>query len=70
MCSATHSPPHCRVDRSLDELEHHPLPLQQRIYEISRGPAAEATGRGLQAAAEVTLKVGVYMREATWGRDG
>ena len=46
-----------KVDQSLDEIEHHPLPLQQELYDISRGPVGQATGKGLQAAAEITVKV-------------
>lgn len=44
-----------QVDRSLDELEHNPLPLQREIYEISRGPVGSAASTALSAAAQVTV---------------
>jgi hypothetical protein len=43
-----------RVDKSLDELESNPLPLQRELYELSRSPAAAATGSALGAAAKVS----------------
>ncbi|KAG2484554.1 hypothetical protein HYH03_016689 [Edaphochlamys debaryana] len=44
-----------RVDRSLDELEQKPLPLQREIYQASRSPVGKATGIALEAAAKVTV---------------
>ncbi|KAG2422560.1 hypothetical protein HXX76_015940 [Chlamydomonas incerta] len=43
------------VDRSLDELEQNPLPLQREIYELSRSPVGTATGSALTTAAKVTV---------------
>ncbi|EFJ40480.1 hypothetical protein VOLCADRAFT_108143 [Volvox carteri f. nagariensis] len=44
-----------QVDRSLDELEQNPLPLQKEIYELSRSPAATATSSAISTAARVTV---------------
>ncbi|GLC46532.1 hypothetical protein PLESTF_001966300 [Pleodorina starrii] len=44
-----------QVDRSLDELEQNPLPLQREIYELSRGPVGTATSSALGTAAKVTV---------------
>ncbi|KAG2430049.1 hypothetical protein HYH02_013876 [Chlamydomonas schloesseri] len=43
------------VDRSLDELEQNPLPLQREIYELSRSPVGTATSSALTTAAKVTV---------------
>lgn len=51
-----------KVDRSLDEIEENPLPLQQQLYDISRGPLGQATGKGFQAAAGLTIKVPADLR--------
>ncbi|GIL86383.1 hypothetical protein Vretimale_11671 [Volvox reticuliferus] len=44
-----------QVDRSLDELEQNPLPLQREIYELSRSPVGTATSSALTTAARVTV---------------
>ncbi|GLI71475.1 hypothetical protein VaNZ11_016613 [Volvox africanus] len=44
-----------QVDRSLDELEQNPLPLQREIYELSRSPVGTATSSAFTAAARVTV---------------
>ncbi|GFR50084.1 hypothetical protein Agub_g12228 [Astrephomene gubernaculifera] len=44
-----------QVDRSLDELEQRPLPLQRELYELSCGPVGAATSSALAAAAKVTV---------------
>lgn len=43
------------MDRSLDELEANPLPLQREIYELSRSPVGTATSTALSTAARVTV---------------
>ncbi len=43
-----------RVDRSLDELENNPLPLQKEIYQFSRSPVGTATSSALTAAAKAS----------------
>jgi hypothetical protein len=47
----------CRVDRALNQLEEQPLPLQREVFDASTSLAAKALGKGLKAAAEVTLQV-------------
>ncbi|GIL64403.1 hypothetical protein Vafri_18242 [Volvox africanus] len=44
-----------QVDRSLDELEQNPLPLQKEIYELSRSPVGTATSSAFTTAARVTV---------------
>ncbi|KXZ43877.1 hypothetical protein GPECTOR_78g65 [Gonium pectorale] len=44
-----------RVDRSLDELEANPLPLQREMYELSRSPVGTATSSAITTAAKVTV---------------
>ncbi len=51
-----------RVDRSLDEIEQRPGELQQRLFEATQSPEAVKAGKGLQAAAEIALKVGGAMQ--------
>ncbi|KAJ9518907.1 hypothetical protein QJQ45_026251 [Haematococcus lacustris] len=53
-----------KVDQRLDVLETNPLPIQQTIYDISRGPVGEATTSAVQAAAHLTVKASVEAAKA------
>ncbi len=42
-----------RADDALDEIERKPLPGQQALYDISRGPVGNATAQGACSASKV-----------------
>jgi hypothetical protein len=44
-----------RVDEQLNEVEQHPSQVQQALFEFSDGPVGRATGKGVQAAAKITM---------------
>lgn len=46
------------IDDHLQSIEEKPSPLHQTLFDMSQGPVAQAAGRGLEAAAGMTLKVG------------
>ncbi|GAX74400.1 hypothetical protein CEUSTIGMA_g1848.t1 [Chlamydomonas eustigma] len=53
-----------KVDKALNVLEEQPLPLQREVFDASTSPAAKALGKGLKAAAEVTLQAGYEASKA------
>lgn len=40
----------------MNEIEHNPPAVQKALYDFSKGPVGEATGKGVQAAAQLTAK--------------
>lgn len=48
-----------RVDKSLDEIEMNPSTYQKAIYDVSRGPVGQATAKGVEAAAKLTVNATV-----------
>lgn len=45
----------CRVDDQLNQVEQQPSELHQAIYNFSNGPVGQATSKGVQVAAKVTM---------------
>jgi len=44
-----------KVDRQLDRIEQDPPALLKASYSVANGPVGTATGRGVQAAAKLTM---------------
>ena len=54
-----------RADKTLDEMEHNPAPMQQAVFDFSRGPVGTAATQGVEVAAKLTVKVCTWVDLST-----
>jgi len=54
-CAPSCLSPEPRVDDQLDLVEQQPSEIHQAIYDFSNGPVGQATSKGVQVAAKLTM---------------
>eukprot|EP00882_Tetradesmus_deserticola_P014195 GHRQ01015087.1.p1 GENE.GHRQ01015087.1~~GHRQ01015087.1.p1 ORF type:complete len:105 (+),score=42.81 GHRQ01015087.1:213-527(+) len=54
----------CRVDDQLNEVELQPSELHQAIYQFTNGPVGQATSKGVQTAAKLTISATIETAKA------
>lgn len=48
-----------KVDDQLNEVEQHPSQVHQAIYDFTNGPVGQATSKGVQTAAKLTMTASI-----------
>lgn len=54
----------CRVDDQLNQVEQEPSELHQAIYQFTNGPVGQATTKGVQTAAKLTISATIETAKA------
>jgi hypothetical protein len=54
----------CRVDDQLNKVEQQPSEVHQAIYQFTNGPVGQATSKGVQTAAKLTITATIETAKA------
>lgn len=54
----------CRVDDQLNHVEQHPSEVHLAIYDFTNGPVGQATSKGVQTAAKLTMTATIEAAKA------
>lgn len=55
---------HCRVDDQLNQVEQQPSDLHKAVYNFTNGPVGQATSKGVQTAAKLTMTATIEAAKA------